>query len=83
MVFSYTVQILVIVVSIASAAAEETSGKGEVTNMMCIHILALIWCWEGVSFNMQQEQWRTVPGLNQTAHKNIFLILQIIVLDKQ
>lgn len=32
---------------------------------------------------MQQEQWRTVPGLNQKAHKNIFLILQIIVQDKQ
>lgn len=42
MVFSYTVQILVIAATIASAAAEETSGKGEVTNMMCIHVLALI-----------------------------------------
>lgn len=44
MVFWYTVQILVIAATIASAAEEETSGKGEVTNMMYIHVLALIWC---------------------------------------
>ena len=42
MVFSYAVQILVIAATIAAAAEEETSGKGEVTNMMRIHILALI-----------------------------------------
>lgn len=43
MVFSYTVQILVITATIAAAAAEEeTGGKGEITNIMCIYILVLI-----------------------------------------
>ena len=43
MVFLYTVQILVIAATIAAATAEEeTGGKGEIKNIMCIYILALI-----------------------------------------
>lgn len=43
MVFSYTVQILVITATIAAAEEEEeTGGKGEIINIMCIYIFALI-----------------------------------------
>lgn len=59
MVFSYTVQILVIAATIAAAAAaEETGGKGEIKNIMCIYILALIWCREGVclTYNRNNEE---------------------------